>query len=792
MRRETRHELWHMVRHEVRPLVWGIGVGLLVGACASPPSYVRPGPDAAAPEAIDPHRVHAVLINGGGRKEINYQSHVIHLRRALGVLESAGVPPAQITVFASDGEEPGPDLATRELAPAHEGWLLDGTVLERSVGRPVEYVSTEIPGVSLRPATRASLGGWFAGEGEALGEGDVVLLYVTDHGTRGSEEAGPGANAISLWGRNESLSVDELADLIDGLPAGVRVVALMSQCYSGAFAQLAHGAGDAVPTGSVCGYFSTTGDREAYGCYAENRGDDHVGHSIRFLEGLAGTGRMAAAHRFTVVNDHTPDVPLRTSDEYAREVLEHAAWEDGRDPVEFADELLAEAWENPGRYERQIRLVDRIGRTFGFASPRRLAEIEERLDQLPRVADPLAKHADAWHAALIDLSRANLDRFLAAHPAWRERLATTRLLELDPEAARELGTALVADLAPSTREDAPTYRRLHDLRRRAEIADQASYRMEVREAALLRMQTVLIEVAARVWLENHAGDRERGAWAALRGCEDLVLPVSNPAPLGDREPFPAYADDLDVARRVLPAWMGIQFDQASGDLRRAHGLGEGAVRVRRVYPSSPAQAAGIEPGDVILGPPGRHFTEPRQIREWTMLSKVDQPRRLDILRGHRRIELTLVPGPHPGRFPDLPAPPGAGDVAPPLRLTAYREALPASLVGDGPHLLFFWATWCVPCKAALPELLAYSEAREVPVLAITEESPARLDRFFAGFDQAFPRAVAVDRARSTFLAYGVSGTPSFVLVGGDGVVRSTSTGYSREKGLGIAGWKWGG
>jgi hypothetical protein len=76
------------------------------------------------------------------------------------------------------------------------------------------------------------------------------------------------------------------------------------------------------------------------------------------------------------------------------------------------------------------------------------------------------------------------------------------------------------------------------------------------------------------------------------------------------------------------------------------------------------------------------------------------------------------------------------------------------------------------------------------VVAITDEEPAQLDRFFAKFEHEFPPLVAIDAKRDAFLAYGVSGTPTFVLVDGKGVVRSISTGYTPAKGLQIAGWRW--
>jgi hypothetical protein len=48
----------------------------------------------------------------------------------------------------------------------------------------------------------------------------------------------------------------------------------------------------------------------------------------------------------------------------------------------------------------------------------------------------------------------------------------------------------------------------------------------------------------------------------------------------------------------------------------------------------------------------------------------------------------------------------------------------------------------------------------------------------------------VDELRQSFMAYGVSGTPTFVLVDRDGNVASYHTGYEPGRGLGIDGWTW--
>jgi thiol-disulfide isomerase/thioredoxin len=107
---------------------------------------------------------------------------------------------------------------------------------------------------------------------------------------------------------------------------------------------------------------------------------------------------------------------------------------------------------------------------------------------------------------------------------------------------------------------------------------------------------------------------------------------------------------------------------------------------------------------------------------------------------------------------------------------------------DRPDLLYFWATWCTICKHALPEVLAFAKARGVDVIAITDEDPDLVRHFLADYQEAFPEVVAIDPHRVTFQGYGVSGTPSFVIVDPDGIVRLYQTGYTLDGGLHVDGW----
>jgi thiol-disulfide isomerase/thioredoxin len=760
---------------------------LVFAVCASPSRYFG----AARTRAVA--RLHVLAIDGGSSPAENYQSHLLHVEQLLDVLARAGVPPRRIAIFSSDGADPAPDLAVRELQPETDFWLLEGTRLERSLRTPVTYVNSAIAGMALESATKAGLRRWFERARWDLRPGDVLLIYVTDHGTKNPEDSSN--NRITLWGKGESLSVSELEDLLELLHPQVRVVMLMSQCYSGAFAHLmaAHAAGGA-PSGAVCGYFSSTAERPAYGCYPENRGRENVGHSFEFIAALAAMARFPDAHAQVLVSDRTPDVPIKTSDIYLEELLGRVAGEGSEDVAQLADALLREAWRDKGRWEPEIRLLDRIGHAFGWFSPRSLAELAEQEERLPEAGRQLRTYARAWEAALADTKAANLDHFVAASPDWSERLDERALKKLEPAAARELTAALLEQFAPFTWVDPTVGARLGLLKGKAETAAPAAYRMEVRAAVVLRMRAVLMSIAGRVYLDTRATPAERTAYEALHGCEDLALDASVRSlpivavPVAD--PFPPYEEDLTLAQEVLPAWMGIRFGQVSATQRASSHLEDGAAVVEAVYPDSPAKAARFEVGDIVVGPPGAPFSERNQIREWTMLSKIDEPATLVILRGERRLRLTLVPKAYPLKWPELPGPPKVGRSAPQLGVTPYRGALPASLANGTPHLLFFWATWCGPCKAAVPEILDFERARKTPVIAVTDEPPEQLETFFQHYDGPFPATVAVDKSRRTFLAYAVSGTPTVVLVDANGKVGSYSTGYSREKGLGIDGWSW--
>jgi hypothetical protein len=361
--------------------------------------------------------------------------------------------------------------------------------------------------------------------------------------------------------------------------------------------------------------------------------------------------------------------------------LERTAEQNGRDFDVYVDELLAEAWLDPLEWEAELATLDEVGETFGFASPRFLAELEEQADGLPELNQRLRVYSRRWQAALDDLRRENLRLFQDAHPEWAERLETGILQKLDAEARSSEAAALLGGLVPFTKEASERYMRLRDLRRKSREAQSAHYRAEVRLAVVLRMRALLTEIAGRFYMARYAPIEERTALAQLQTCEDLEIGGAVDPKLLESfdplQPFPTLAEERQTLEAIMPGWMGIRYRPAEAADRDQRALPRGAVVVVEVLPDSPAADARLQAADILLGPPEAPFDEPHAVREWIMQNEPGEWVSLRLLRGGDERDVRLRLAAYPLKLPS-PAKVGKNGETPPRSEESPPEPAPAT------------------------------------------------------------------------------------------------------------------
>jgi thiol-disulfide isomerase/thioredoxin len=133
-------------------------------------------------------------------------------------------------------------------------------------------------------------------------------------------------------------------------------------------------------------------------------------------------------------------------------------------------------------------------------------------------------------------------------------------------------------------------------------------------------------------------------------------------------------------------------------------------------------------------------------------------------------------------------PPHPGDIAPNFTLQGLNGA-PVALndLRGHPVMLNFWASWCPPCRAEMPDLVKASREyrdRGLVVLAVNfGEDQDTVQHYANVLGMDFP--IVLDRESAVSNRYNLTGLPTSYFIDGEGTVRDLNSGPLTEKALRI-------
>ena len=115
-----------------------------------------------------------------------------------------------------------------------------------------------------------------------------------------------------------------------------------------------------------------------------------------------------------------------------------------------------------------------------------------------------------------------------------------------------------------------------------------------------------------------------------------------------------------------------------------------------------------------------------------------------------------------------------GGPAAPLEELSYVQGEPITLGKGKVSIVEFWATWCPPCKVAIPHLnKLYVEKYKkagVQLVGVTKEDEKTVKPFIESMKSSFTYPVALDSSGSVSSGYPTNGIPSAFVVDHEGSV----------------------
>lgn len=120
-----------------------------------------------------------------------------------------------------------------------------------------------------------------------------------------------------------------------------------------------------------------------------------------------------------------------------------------------------------------------------------------------------------------------------------------------------------------------------------------------------------------------------------------------------------------------------------------------------------------------------------------------------------------------------------GDRAPDFELTTLKgDVVSLSDYEGSPVMINFWATWCPPCRAEMPDMEHFHQNTAIEILAInltqTEESDEQVQEFVDQYELTFP--ILMDEAIEVALLYQIQPIPTSIFLDAERTIQFVTYG----------------
>jgi thiol-disulfide isomerase/thioredoxin len=216
--------------------------------------------------------------------------------------------------------------------------------------------------------------------------------------------------------------------------------------------------------------------------------------------------------------------------------------------------------------------------------------------------------------------------------------------------------------------------------------------------------------------------------------------------------------------------------------------------IMSVNPGSPAAKAGLVVGDQLLAFDGHDFSQTRDFIQHIRTTPIGTAIHLSVDRTGVTKRISVVVAAVPAVMPQppaAPAPPPKTFGPPPktaaplfdVDVLAGSPDAHARLADLAGHVvvLDFWATWCNPCKMAMPGLVALQAAHAAAglrVIGVSSEDTDDIRDFLSTHPLGY--TVARDATGAAWAAYGVSPIPMLVVIDKAGQVEQVFLGAGHD------------